>query len=52
MQAHRLPHRRGWFWIFEGFRLYRRNPSLLGFLVFGGFKSEVQQCYDVIVADS
>lgn len=35
MQAHRLPHRRGWFWIFEGFRLYRRNPSLLGFLVFG-----------------
>jgi hypothetical protein len=35
MQAHRLPIRRGWFWIIEGFRLYRRNPSLMGFLVFG-----------------
>ncbi|MDD5295272.1 MAG: BPSS1780 family membrane protein [Rhodocyclaceae bacterium] len=35
MQAHRLPSRRGWFWIAEGFRLFRRNPSLLGFLVFG-----------------
>ena len=35
MQAHRLPAARGWAWIVEGFRLFRRNPPLLTFLVFG-----------------
>lgn len=35
MQAQQLSAARGWFWIVEGFRLFRRNPSLLGFLVFG-----------------
>lgn len=35
MQAHRLPAARGWSWIVEGFRLFRRNPPLLTFLVFG-----------------
>lgn len=29
MQALRLPAASGWRWIAEGFRLYRRNPSLL-----------------------
>jgi len=29
MQARRLPAARGWGWIVEGFRLYRRNPPLL-----------------------
>ena len=35
MQAQRLPAARGWYWIVDGFRLFRRNPPLLGFLVFG-----------------
>lgn len=35
MQARRLPAQRGWFWIAEGFRLFRRNPALLTFLVLG-----------------
>lgn len=35
MQARRLPARRGWSWIVEGFRLFRANPPLLTFLVFG-----------------
>ncbi len=29
MQARRLPALRGVFWLFEGFRLFRRNPPLL-----------------------
>ncbi len=29
MQARRLPAARGTFWLFEGFRLFRRNPSLI-----------------------
>lgn len=35
MQAQRLPAARGWSWIADGFRLFRRNPPLLTFLVFG-----------------
>ncbi|MDR2240985.1 MAG: hypothetical protein LBE33_11145 [Zoogloeaceae bacterium] len=35
MQARRLPALRGWNWITEGFRLFRVNPALLTFLVFG-----------------
>ncbi len=35
MQARRLPARRGWGWIVEGLRLFRANPPLLTFLVFG-----------------
>lgn len=37
MQVLRLPAMRGWYWIVEGFRLFRRNPPLLTFLVFGYF---------------
>lgn len=29
MQALRLPAARGWYWIAQGWRLYRRNPPLL-----------------------
>ncbi|NWG30363.1 MAG: hypothetical protein HXY29_02550 [Rhodocyclaceae bacterium] len=29
MQARRLPAARGVFWLFEGFRLFRRNPPLI-----------------------
>jgi hypothetical protein len=29
MQARRLPAERGTFWLFEGFRLFRRNPPLI-----------------------
>jgi hypothetical protein len=29
MQARRLPAARGTFWLFEGFRLFRRNPPLI-----------------------
>jgi hypothetical protein len=35
MQARRLPAVRGWNWIVEGFRLFRTNPALLTFVVFG-----------------
>lgn len=35
MQARKLPAARGWAWIVEGFRLFRRNPPLITFLVFG-----------------
>jgi hypothetical protein len=35
MQARRLAASRGWNWIVEGFRLFRNNPALLTFLVFG-----------------
>lgn len=35
MQARQLPAIRGWNWIVEGFRLFRANPALLTFLVFG-----------------
>ncbi len=35
MQARQLPAIRGWNWIVEGFRLFRINPALLTFLVFG-----------------
>jgi hypothetical protein len=35
MQARQLPAIRGWSWIVEGFRLFRTNPALLTFLVFG-----------------
>lgn len=35
MQAQFLPAVRGWYWIADGFRLFRRNPPLLAFLVFG-----------------
>lgn len=37
MQATRLPALRGWSWLADGFRLFRRNPALLTFLVFGYF---------------
>ena len=35
MQARQLPAIRGWNWIVEGFHLFRTNPTLLTFLVFG-----------------
>lgn len=35
MQARKLPAIRGWNWIVEGFHLFRTNPALLTFLVFG-----------------
>jgi len=35
MQARKLPAIRGWNWIVEGFHLFRLNPALLTFLVFG-----------------
>ena len=35
MQARKLPAIRGWQWIVEGLRLFRSNPALLTFLVFG-----------------
>lgn len=35
MQARQLPAIRGWNWIVGGFRLFRKNPALLTFLVFG-----------------
>jgi hypothetical protein len=35
MQARSLPAVRGWHWIVGGFRLFRKNPALLTFLVFG-----------------
>ncbi|MCC7059059.1 MAG: hypothetical protein IT508_02375 [Burkholderiaceae bacterium] len=35
MQARQLPAIRGWNWIVDGFRLFRTNPALLTFLVFG-----------------
>ncbi|HMM54824.1 MAG TPA: BPSS1780 family membrane protein [Candidatus Desulfobacillus sp.] len=35
MQARQFPAVRGWNWIVEGFRLFRSNPALLSFLVFG-----------------
>lgn len=35
MQARQLPAARGWAWIVEGFRLFRRNPPLITFLVVG-----------------
>ena len=30
-----LPAQRGWAWIIEGFLLWKRNPALITFLVFG-----------------
>lgn len=35
MQAHILPARHGWHWVRDAFALWRRNPALLTFLVFG-----------------
>ena len=35
MQARNLPAARGWAWIVEGFALWRKNPALITFLVFG-----------------
>jgi hypothetical protein len=35
MQARTLPAQRGWAWIVEGFQLWKRNPALITFLVFG-----------------
>ena len=35
MQARTLPAQRGWAWIIEGFLLWKRNPALITFLVFG-----------------
>ncbi len=35
MQARLLPAVRGWNWIVAGFRLFRSNPALLTFIVFG-----------------
>lgn len=35
MQARTLPAQRGWVWIVDGFALWRRNPALVTFLVFG-----------------
>ena len=35
MQLNTLPASRGWFWIAEGFRLWKRNPALMTFLAFG-----------------
>lgn len=34
MQARTLPAARGWSWIVEGFRLFRKSPALVTFLVF------------------
>ena len=34
MQARRLPASRGWYWIVEGFQLFRINPAQLTFIVF------------------
>lgn len=35
MQMRTLPTQRGWAWIVEGFLLWRKNPALITFLVFG-----------------
>ncbi|MCB1898570.1 BPSS1780 family membrane protein [Cognatazoarcus halotolerans] len=35
MQLNTLPASRGWLWIVEGFRLWKRNPALMTFLTFG-----------------
>lgn len=35
MQARTLPAPRGWMWILDGFALWKRNPALITFLVFG-----------------
>jgi len=35
MQARTLSPSRGWAWIVEGFLLWKRNPALITFLVFG-----------------
>ena len=35
MQARTLPAQRGWAWIIQGFLLWKRNPALITFLVFG-----------------
>ena len=35
MQALTLPARRGWRWLFEGFMIFRKKPTLLSFLVVG-----------------
>ena len=35
MHARTLPASRGWAWIIEGFALWKRNPALITFLVFG-----------------
>lgn len=35
MQALMLPASRGWQWLVEGFRLYRKNPPLLSLLTMG-----------------
>lgn len=34
MQALRVPAARGWGWLNDGFRIFRRNPPLLTFLIF------------------
>lgn len=35
MQALKLPARRGWRWLLEGFMIFRKKPTLLSFLVVG-----------------
>jgi len=35
MQARILPAARGWRWLVDGFRLFRSNPAMLTFVVFG-----------------
>lgn len=35
MQARTLPAARGWNWLVEGLRLFRANPAMLTFVVFG-----------------
>lgn len=34
MQPRQLPAARGWAWLVEGFRIFRRNPPFITFLVF------------------
>jgi hypothetical protein len=35
MQAQRLPARHGWYWLCDGFRLWRKSTAFLSFLTFG-----------------
>lgn len=35
MHAHTLPAAQGWYWLQEGFRIWRRNPALVAFATFG-----------------
>jgi len=35
MQALTLPTKRGWRWLADGFRIFRKSPLLLGVIVVG-----------------